>query len=158
VFDGFAGENCASTLCPDDCTDAAHGTCDLTTGICTCMDGFIGENCADPACDVNASENESGICVCNPGYTGNGLLCGIDTDSDGYPDLDLDCNDPSCHQDNCPNFPNSGQEDADSDGIGDSCDDDSDNDGIADTSDNCPYVSNADQNDVDSDGFGNVCV
>ena len=59
-------------------------------------------------CDVNRSESETGICVCNPGYAGNGLLCGIDTDSDGYPDLNLDCDDHSCHQDNCPNFPNSG--------------------------------------------------
>ena len=71
-------------------------------------------------CDVNASESETGICFCNPGYAGNGLLCGIDTDSDGFPDLDLDCTAASCHHDNCPNFPNSGQEDTDSDGVGQS--------------------------------------
>ena len=81
------------------------------------------------------------MCGCNPGFAGNGLLCGLDTDSDGFPDAELACAEPSCAKDNCPNFPNSGQEDTDGDGIGDSCDTDSDNDGIEDATDNCPQLS-----------------
>merc|ERR1711962_1734665 len=117
------------------------------------------EDCSEKpiVCDENASKDENGICVCNPGFAGNGLLCGIDTDSDGFPDDDLNCAEASCRHDNCPTFPNSGQEDSDADGIGDSCDDDSDNDGIDDLSDNCPYDSNPDQNDEDGDGFGDLC-
>ena len=80
------------------------------------------------------------------------MICGLDADSDGFPDADLACAEPSCAKDNCPNFPNSGQEDTDGDGIGDSCDTDSDNDGIEDLADNCPQHPNSDQADVDSDG------
>ena len=32
--------------CPDDCTDPSQGTCDLSSGICTCENGFTGDNCA----------------------------------------------------------------------------------------------------------------
>ncbi|XP_066303270.1 cartilage oligomeric matrix protein-like [Branchiostoma lanceolatum] len=98
-------------------------------------------------------------CKCEVGYAGtkDGLTCGVDSDQDGYPDDSLQCNDTSCHQDNCPVTPNSGQEDTDDDGLGDACDEDADNDGFLNTLDNCLLYSNLDQTDTDGDGVGDDC-
>ena len=58
-------------------------------------------------------------CSCKTGYVGNGFYCGNDTDSDGIPDNALACSGrKGCKEDNCVYIPNSGQEDADNDGIG----------------------------------------
>ena len=81
---------------------------------------------------------------CLTGWVGPGWVCGLDDDNDGWSDVDLGCNEKSCHQDNCPRIPNSGQEDADSDGVGDACD-------------NCRMSPNTGQEDIDGDEFGNAC-
>lgn len=112
---------------------------------CRCHPGFsmnttrgcesIPGMCADGTiCDKNAECKHMGShsfrCKCKLGWAGDGFFCGPDRDLDGWPDYRLNCTDVRCHMDNCPLVPNSGQEDADHDGIGDACDPDADNDGI----------------------------
>lgn len=81
-------------------------------------------------------------------------MCAPDSDLDGWPDHSLNCSDNNirCKADNCIFIPNSGQEDADDDGIGDSCDPDADNDGVVNEVDNCPLIFNPDQLDSEIDG------
>lgn len=67
-------------------------------------------------------------------------------------------------RDNCPDYPNADQADADFDGRGDLCDrfpldaeNDADLDGVSGPEDNCPGVANQLQVDTDGDGFGDEC-
>ncbi|XP_038053256.1 uncharacterized protein LOC119725765 [Patiria miniata] len=137
-----------------------------------CLPGYLGDGkigctpgdfclTGKDDCNGNATCLSTGVgtyvCECNNGWAGNGVYCGVDTDLDGRPETTLHCSDPSCKADNCPQHPNSGQEDTDNDHIGDICDDDDDNDSIMDEKDNCQYVANHLQEDTDGDGIGDAC-
>lgn len=76
----------------------------------------------------------------------NTLFVPADTDGDGVIDA----------RDNCRGIANAGQEDIDSNGIGDACDD-FDRDGYVNVQDNCPLITNRDQRDTDGDTIGDVC-
>ncbi len=83
--------------------------------------------------------------------------CFADVDGDNITDA----------QDNCPTTFNLNQADSDGDGIGDVCDNcqsiananqaNMDGDAFGDDCDNCPGVVNDDQMDTDGDGIGDVC-
>uniref|UniRef100_H2ZQX7 TSP C-terminal domain-containing protein n=1 Tax=Ciona savignyi TaxID=51511 RepID=H2ZQX7_CIOSA len=135
------------------------------------VDGLIipTQICSDyNECDVdNGGCVKFSICHNFPvsfGYAGNGFICGNDTDQDSFPDMRMPCHKKHCRKvrnlrilDNCPQVPNSGQEDSDNDGFGDACDDDADNDGVPNHEDNCVLVANADQQNSDTDSFGDAC-
>ena len=114
--DAWEDPTLITDLCdPDPCNN--HGDCNDQTGACTCYNGYDGGTCD----------------TCTESYTGY-PNCGPDPDDDGIPFFDAtnpctggnttDCND------NCPDDYNPGQEDMDSDGIGDVCDPDRDGDGL----------------------------
>jgi len=62
------------------------------------------------------------------------------------------------HVDNCQTVANPGQQDSNSNGVGDACEvADADGDGVADGSDNCPNTANPGQENSDTDAAGDAC-
>ncbi|XP_078036691.1 cartilage oligomeric matrix protein-like isoform X2 [Augochlora pura] len=170
---------CAKNPCLPGCPGSSSSSC-VNVDVCqgsyqcgSCLPGFVGNGtvgckpdgqlCPDEVtvCKSNSTCANTGTgtytCKCRAGWAGDGYECGIDSDNDGIPDEKLCCSARECKADNCPKVPNSGQEDADGDGIGDACDPDADNDGKPNASDNCPLHPNPKQEDKDGDKVGDVC-
>ena len=109
----------------------------------------------------------------NKWYPCNGSSCGSNPDVlfqitlAGAPDCDPDSDGVAGTDDNCISVYNPNQEDADLDGIGDSCDvcTDTDGDGFGDPGfpantcevDKCPSVYSTSNLDADNDGVGDAC-
>lgn len=108
----------------------------------------------DPDRTVAISLAEAGNLYDNLGVL-DGILLSIkdnpsyviaDTDADGIPDI----------RDNCVYIPNKDQEDLNSNGRGDVCDD-FDKDGVINSKDNCEDIPNYNQQDTDGDDIGDAC-
>jgi PKD repeat protein len=109
---------------------------------------------AQCGCDLQDDQDSDGYC--------NGFDDCTDSDDDSYGDPGFPLN--ICPTDNCPSTPNGDQADADSDGLGNVCDDcpldaanDADGDTVCGDADNCPAIPNAGQLDQDTDGMGDPC-
>ncbi|XP_061527718.1 thrombospondin-4a [Phycodurus eques] len=154
-----ANSHCYNTIGSFRCGDCKNGfRGDQASG---CQGTRLCPNGQPNPCDANAEcvvQRDGSIsCVCGVGWAGNGYNCGKDTDIDAYPDDNLNCPGNNCNKDNCVFVPNSGQEDADRDGMGDACDEDADSDGIINIDDNCWLVPNVDQKNSDKDLHGDAC-
>lgn len=147
-------DNCPNIPNPGQEDSNKDGIGDLCEGQCNPSDPF--KVCNSNADCLFLADKHYG-CRCKVGWAGNGIVCGTDSDLDGWPDVQLNCTDLHCKADNCPRIPNSGQEDANNNGIGDVCETDADGDGITNTRDNCPLMFNPDQKDTDKDGVGDAC-
>jgi hypothetical protein len=122
------------------------------------MDGefFYRVRAYDAEAQVSAWSNVVSTIVVDTGIT-----C-VDSDGDGFGDPGHPEND--CPDDNCPLVYNEDQIDADSDGLGDACDDcpsdpdnDIDGDSICGDIDNCPDVYNPDQTVSGGLTMGDAC-
>lgn len=76
----FAGLDCSSKRCPNDCGGESNGLC-MADGVCECHDGFgprtpggvndcLGRLCATACGPHGTCDSGTGECACEPGWTG----------------------------------------------------------------------------------------
>jgi hypothetical protein len=109
---------------------------------------------ADPA-----HYDDEDVCSVRNAFAAVGLGVG-DLDCNGVPDdvdPDADGDGRANASDNCPTVFNPGQQNSDTDLMGDLCDNDDDGDGRADNLDNCPTVANPGWADWNGDNQGDAC-
>lgn len=130
----------ASTISYSGGSVAAGSTCTISVDVSPETAGMF----VNVSGDLTSSSGNSGT------STDTLTVTTSDADNDGILDGD----------DNCPNDPNPAQEDLDSDGQGDACEDDTDGDGLPDDYETAngldPNNSLDQQADPDGDGFTNL--
>ncbi len=168
---GDACDNCDDIVNPDQQDidgDGVGDACDNCLSVANpgqedANEDGIGDACDDDSDDDGVSDlgdncllvpNGPLTGTCTGGLVGEGCASNAECNSPGLndgvcsmnqEDADGDGIGDSC--DNCPGVANPGQEDADIDGDGDACDTctDTDGDGVCDPVDNCPLVPNPTQ-------------
>ncbi|XP_065894114.1 uncharacterized protein [Dysidea avara] len=112
ISDDTISDNVTSVILEDVSFNVSFVTVFIPAFQCSCNQSLSLNNSVNYIC-IGPSVSPcvktiDGRYECNtPTYTGNEVRCGLDSDSDGYPDVQLGCIEPQCEMDVCPLIYNS---------------------------------------------------